>query len=77
VATKSSNVTIVVDENYKEIEQYLCENCSVLNKLYFSNNTELDNSYSDREKATKFYKMGQAFFQKQDFKKVLHILKRL
>ncbi len=64
------------DENYKEVEAYLYDNCSVLNDVYFTDNTEHDNSFSDRKKALRFYEIGQIAFQRQNYKKAISNYKK-
>ena len=58
---------IIVDKNYKKIEEYLYDNCPALKDIYFTDNQEYDNSYSNRKKAMKFYNSAQIAFQKEDY----------
>ncbi len=66
----------VSDEQYKQVEKYIFGNCKNLKNIYFTDNTKLKNSYSDKKKATKFYDRGLAAFQKQDYKTALPLFKR-
>lgn len=67
VAEEGKSFVINASQNYEEIEEYLYDNCPALKKIYFVDNTEYENSYSDRKKAMKFYEKGQVAFQKQDY----------
>jgi tetratricopeptide (TPR) repeat protein len=64
-----SNLNIVLDdtENYKEVEEYLYDNCSEMKKIYFVDNKAYKNSYSDHKKAMEFYKEGQVAFAKEEY----------
>jgi len=64
------------DEQYKQVEKYIFENCKNLKKIYFTDNTKFKNSYSDKKKATKFYDKGLTAFQRQDYKTALPLFKK-
>lgn len=64
---KGDNIIVNVAKNYKEIEKYLYDNCPAMKNLYFTDNKEYENSYSDRKKAMKFYDKGQVAFQKEEY----------
>lgn len=67
---------INVDENYKEIEEFLYDNCSAMKDVYFTDNSEYDNSFSDRKKAIKFYNTGQVAFQKEEYEMAIIMFKK-
>ncbi len=58
---------VISDEGYEEIESYLYDNCPKMKHIYFTDNKEYENSYSNRKKAKKFYEEGQVAFQKQEY----------
>jgi tetratricopeptide (TPR) repeat protein len=63
--------TIVVDEDYELIEEYLYQNCAQMKDIYFTENDASKNSYSDRKKAMKFYDQGQQAFAMQDYSRAI------
>jgi tetratricopeptide (TPR) repeat protein len=65
--TTDKNIVINVSENYEEIEEYLYDNCSALKAIYFTDNTESENSKSDKKKALKYYDKGQSAFANQNY----------
>ncbi|NOY47972.1 MAG: tetratricopeptide repeat protein [Chlorobi bacterium] len=67
---------ITVDENYKEIEEFLYDNCSAMKAVYFTDNSEYDNSFSDRKKAIKFYNTGQIAFQKEEYEMAIVMFRK-
>ncbi len=66
----NKDITIIVDKNYDEIEEYLLRNCEKLKILIASDNKEFDNSYSTNKKALKLYDEGVTFFKERNYKKV-------
>ncbi|WP_460220470.1 tetratricopeptide repeat protein [Psychroserpens sp. MEBiC05023] len=58
---------IVMDADYDLIEEHLYENCEELKNIYFTDNKSYKNSYSNRNKAMKFYEKGQVAFANQEF----------
>jgi len=72
-----NNIVVdVSDEQYKQVEKYIFENCKILKKIYFTDNTKFKNSYSEMKKAMKFYDKGLAAFQKGDYKTALPLFKK-
>jgi tetratricopeptide (TPR) repeat protein len=67
---------ISIDEDYKEIEEYLLRNCQSLKVLIASDNTVHENSFSNREKALKYYDEGIDFFKVGNYKKALPKFKK-
>lgn len=65
--TSDRNIVINVSENYEEIEEYLYDNCPALKAIYFTDNTESENSKSDKKKALKYYEKGQSAFANQNY----------
>jgi len=57
--------TIVVDENFDEIQKYLFVNCTNVQNLMATNNVLLDNSMSKNKKALKLYEEGVAYEQRE------------
>lgn len=67
VSEKGKDFVINISQDYEEVETYLYDNCPALKKIYFVDNTEYENSFSNRKKAMKYYEKGQIAFQKQDY----------
>ena len=58
---------IIVDKNYKEIEEVLLRDCSSMKTLMTSDVAKSEVSVSDKKKAREFYDAGQAYFGKEDY----------
>ncbi len=71
ITIKNKDLTINTKKYYTEVEDQLIKNCNALNNVYFSDETLLQNSISDKKNAQKLYKLGQNAFKKQHFKKAL------
>lgn len=67
---------IVIDQDYEAVEAYLYDNCEVMKQLYFTDNTEHDNSFSDRKKAKKFYESGQRAFGEGKYEVAITLFKK-
>lgn len=65
------NITIYTDKNYKEIETYLLRNCEKMKSLMASDESQNENSISDKEKAIEHYSKGQDFYAKKKFKEAI------
>lgn len=76
VLEKGSENIIVSGKDYKEIEKDLYKNCPQLKKIYFSNDEQHENSFSDKEKAKKFYNQGQKAFARQNYKDAIKYFKK-
>lgn len=76
VKLKGGETIINSEKHYTEIEEYLYDNCEELKKMYFIDNTEHDNSYSDKKKAKKFYDEGQVAFAKKDYTKAIKLYRK-
>lgn len=76
--TIKDDVTIVINdkENYDEVEKYLYDNCPVMKTIYFTDNKEHKNSFSNRKKAMKFYEEGQVAFAKEEYAKAITLYKK-
>jgi tetratricopeptide (TPR) repeat protein len=61
------NITIIVDENYDEIEEYLLRNCNAVKKLLMTSDTKHKNSVSDKDKALEYYNEGVEYSQKGEY----------
>lgn len=71
VIASDKTITINVSENYDKIEAYLYDNCKALKPIYFTDNTESENSFSDRKKAMEFYEKGQIAFSSQNYEEAV------
>ncbi|WP_397364250.1 tetratricopeptide repeat protein [Olleya sp. R77988] len=67
---------IITDSDYDEIESYLYETCGDMESIYFTDDEESENSYSDKEKAMEYYNQGLVAFDNQDYKKALSFYKK-
>lgn len=67
VIATDKNIVINVSEDYEEIEEYLYDNCPALKAIYFTDNTESENSISNKKKAIKYYDKGQVAFVNQNY----------
>ena len=56
-------IIIDIDQNYKEIEEYLLRNCEAMKTLMASKDEKNKHSVSRKKKAKKAYDQGQMFFQ--------------
>jgi len=61
------NITIIVDENYDEIEEYLLRNCTAIKQLLMTSDTKHKNSLSDKEKALEYYNEGIKYYKAGEF----------
>jgi tetratricopeptide (TPR) repeat protein len=55
------NITIVIDKNYDEIEEYLLRNCKAIKQLLMVSDEKHKNSVSDKKKALKHYEEGVTY----------------
>lgn len=67
---------VITDSDYKEIEEYLYDNCGNMRDLYFSDDIKLKNSISDKDKAIEYYNKGIVAFDDQDYKKAIEYYKK-
>lgn len=63
-------------ENYEAIESDLYKNCPVMKTIYFTDNSEHDNSYSDHKKAMKYYEEGQTAFANEEYAKAITLFNK-
>lgn len=64
VADEGSNNVILADKNFKEIQDYMMQNCKRMITLVNSNDLASDKSYSSNVEAMKFYNDGNKYAEK-------------
>ncbi|WP_420571319.1 tetratricopeptide repeat protein [Kordia sp.] len=62
-----NNNTIILDENYDEIEEYLLRNCSALKQVIMTSDKKHKNSVSEKEEALKYYNEGTQHYQRGEY----------
>ena len=72
----TTKIVINDKENYEAIESDLYKNCPVMKTIYFTDNSEHDNSFSDHKKAMKFYDEGQTAFAKEEYAKAITLFNK-
>ncbi|MBL7558559.1 tetratricopeptide repeat protein [Olleya sp. YSTF-M6] len=75
VASDKLNI-VISDADYQEIESYLLDTCGDMETIYFTEDETLENSYSNKEKATEYYNKGLIAYDNQEFKKALSFYKK-
>ncbi|XLS29332.1 tetratricopeptide repeat protein [Flavobacteriaceae bacterium M23B6Z8] len=71
VVNENDTLVIETDKNFKELQNYLLENCPATKKLLMTDDQKLTNSVSDNKKAMAFYKKGSEFFSQQKYAQAL------
>lgn len=69
----NKNITVKIqgDRNFREIQDYMMENCPRMKTLVASNDLLSDKSLSDNPEAMKYYEEGYDYSQKQKFDKAI------
>lgn len=80
---KQINIDFVLNKNsedykkaYYELESYLMENCKAIKLRIASNNKESEKSFSKNPEALKYYNLGIAESNKDNFAKALEFFKK-
>ena len=73
---ESNDIIIVADKNYKEIENYLLDNCDYMNSLMSNNDEKSENSVSDKEEALEHYYKGQEYFSQEKYNQAIQEYKK-
>jgi tetratricopeptide (TPR) repeat protein len=69
VVGDATEKVIIADKNFREIQDYMMENCKGLKNLVASNDMLSDKSLSSNPEAMKVYKEGEDYFKKKKLDK--------
>lgn len=75
-ASNNVEITIVTDLNYEEVEEHLLRNCDRMQQLITTENTQNENSVSDKKEAVLLYEKGMDVYREKDFEKAISIFKK-
>jgi tetratricopeptide (TPR) repeat protein len=76
VVSKDAENVIIADKNFREIQDYMMENCKGLKNLVASNDMLSDKSLSKNPEAMKVYHEGEEYFKKQKLEKAAEKFKK-